>query len=129
MHLVIYMGYLQKRRTTTDEYYVNFSNQLNDDLKKKQPLLSQQKMLRHQKNSRVQRCVVPMKKFYEFCLQLYLSNKSLFPWPPLFQIMREMFDEVFGSQEEPFLSKTPCFIQNVNIPLKWYQIFNSGMGP
>ncbi|XP_055615314.1 histone-lysine N-methyltransferase SETMAR-like [Toxorhynchites rutilus septentrionalis] len=50
-HGIIFIDYLQKRKTITGEYCAALLDKLNDDIKKKQPHLAKKKVLDHHDNA------------------------------------------------------------------------------
>lgn len=67
---VIYIDYLEKGKTITDEYYSKLLDRFDVDLKQKRPHLAKKKVLFYQDNARVHTCLVTMAKIHELRYEL-----------------------------------------------------------
>ena len=74
-HGVIFIGYLEKRKTITGAYYAAFLDQLVNEIRKKQPHLMKKKILFHDENVPSHRSTIAQSKKHE------LGFESL-PHPP-----------------------------------------------
>ncbi|GBP19909.1 Histone-lysine N-methyltransferase SETMAR [Eumeta japonica] len=67
---VIHIGYLEKGKTITGEYYSKLLDRFDVDLKQKRPHLAKKKVLFHQDYARVHTCLVTMAKIHELRYEL-----------------------------------------------------------
>ena len=80
-HGIIFIGYLQKRKTINGEYYANISQRLIDDIKKKFANLTKKKALLHQGNASVH-TLIAMTKINKLTFELLPQSpysSDLFP--------------------------------------------------
>jgi hypothetical protein len=59
---ILFIGYLEKGKTITREYYSNLSTRLDEKIREKRPGLQKKKIIFHQHNARTNKSVLSMGK-------------------------------------------------------------------